>query len=241
MSDYKVDHIVDAITETVNNMLSGVHTCLPGVIDKYDPANAEAEVKPQIKKIYKNGEVIALPAIVAVPVVFPRSRNSIIHFPLGRGDGVLIMFSERSLERWLSLGGDQEPGDPRRFDLTDAIAIPGLFHFGAGAVADNNEDLIVKHHDTGVRIKKNGNVEIGESTFKKLVNEEFKDMFNNHSHNYMGFVGTGTPTLGETSTPTNLTGGILPAPLPALPAVPAIGVPGVALGDNELTSKTEAE
>lgn len=86
------------------------------------------------------------------------------------------------------------------------------------------------------------NIEIGKTSFKALVNAEFKELFNRHQHNYMGFVGTGTPTLGSTSTPVSLQGADVGLPpMGALPVAPPTGLLGDTIGDTHLTQKTKAE
>lgn len=134
-------NLTDAIGQAIRSTLNNIHTALPAIITKYDPTGPKAEVKPQIKKIYTDNTVIALPAIVSVPVVFPRTSRFRLSFPLEEGDGVLLVFSERSLETWLARGEDVAPQDVRKFDLSDAIAIPGLWAFGKGMIIDSGEEL----------------------------------------------------------------------------------------------------
>jgi hypothetical protein len=221
-----------AIETAVKFQLGLINTCLPGRVEKYDYTTQKADVTPLIKKKYKDGTVAPMPIISAVPVVFPRTKTSMIHFPLVQGDGVLLIFSQRSLETWLFKGGESEPGDPRKFDLTDAIAIPGLWDFTAATLAENNDDFIIVHNAEKIIIRKDGNIEIGASSLKKLVNQEFVSLFNNHVHNFIA-----APTGSfSTSTPASASG-MLPPPVPS-PPTPA---PGVTMGDGELTSKTKVE
>lgn len=230
--------LTEAIKTILNTFISGVHTCIPGRVEKYDYTLQKAEIKPLIKYNFDDGTFSEYPIIVNVPVMVPRTKDFIMHFPINKGDTGLLLFSEIALENWLSLGGIQEPGDSRRFDISDGIFIPGLYPFTNKNNAGNNNDVEIKYKKTAIRIKENGDVEIGEASFKKLVNEEFRSTFDNHQHNYMGFVGTGTPTPGFTTTPVNATG-TLPPPVPAGPA--AITLPGIEIQDSELTDKTTAE
>jgi hypothetical protein len=90
-------------------------------------------VQPLVKQAHEDetGERVAelLPQIVNVPVVMPGSGGVRIKFPIAAGDVVLLVFASCSLDRWLSLGGEVDPEDPRRGALEDAIAIPGLQDF----------------------------------------------------------------------------------------------------------------
>jgi len=231
--------LTEAIQSVVDRMVLSIHTCLPGRIEKYDYKTQKAEVKPLVKQDYNDDIPKSWPVIVNVPVIFPRSANFILHFPLLKDDYVLILFSEKALEKWLSMGSETESGDIRRFDITDAIAVPGLFPFSVNSLADNNSDVVMQYKSTGMRIKDNGDIEIGKQSFLKLVTENFKNMFNSHVHVFTDIIyPVGTPSPAVTGVPANITGvgivdpGINPMVVPALP---------VAIGNNELTSKTRAE
>lgn len=171
-----------AIESTFLSMIADIHTCLPGTIETYDYKKRKATVKPLIKKKYIEGDTQELPILVNVPIVFPCSKIAGVVFPLSRGDGVLIVFSERALERWKSSGNVVEPGDPRKFDLSDGIAIPGLFSFKQNSFASNNNDLEVANKGQTITIKKNGDIDIGGTPVSKLVNESFMTLFNAHTH-----------------------------------------------------------
>lgn len=194
--------LTSAIENTIRTLLaSEVHTCLPGRIETYEFKKQRATVKPLIKKKYLDGDIQELPVLTNVPVVFPRTKKSGITFPLVRGDGVLIAFSERALERWKSSGRDAEPGDPRKFDLSDGVAIPGLFSFADDNLASNDNDLEIHHQGQTVTIKKNGDVEVGSGILQKLVNETFMTIFNTHTHATApsGPISTPLPQMTDTN------------------------------------------
>jgi hypothetical protein len=67
-----------------------------------------------------------LPVITSVPVAFPRSGEIAITWPLAEGDTVWLWFAERSIDSWLDQGGQRPPDNPRRFDMSDAVAYPGV-------------------------------------------------------------------------------------------------------------------
>lgn len=150
----------EVLKVSVQRALSEMHTCLPGKIESFDHKTQKASVLPLIKKKYRDGKAESMPVIQNVPVVFPRCSKGSFTFPLEAGDGVLLVFSERSMERFLAQGGEQEPGDTRKFDLTDAIAIPGLFPFSVESKTENNEDSLWIFNETKIRLKEDGNIEI---------------------------------------------------------------------------------
>jgi len=147
--------------------ISNIHTALPGHIVKYDPVLQKADVKPDIKKKYYNGYSQDMPIISNVPIVFPRSSKAFIKFPLEPNDGLLLIFSERSLERWLSLGGTVEPGNNRKFDISDCIAIPGAFSF-AQPIPDSSNNLVVKYNDASYVINNDNKIAAGNSAEELL-------------------------------------------------------------------------
>ena len=168
--------LTKVLKSATNVQLNQIHTCLPGVIEKYEYTTQKATVKPLIKKVYRDGQVSSLPIIVEVPVVWPRSSNASLTFPVNNGDYVLLLFAERSIERFLEQGGEREPGDSRKFDLTDAIAIPGLYPFSEESRADNNEDVLLIYNDTSVRITQDGNFEVEAAQDQVITVENNSDI-----------------------------------------------------------------
>jgi hypothetical protein len=153
----------DVIKNAINNGLESVHTCIPGKIVSFDNVKCLANVKPSISYVSSSGEVLAMPTVYNVPVVFSRTQNTAITFPIENGDGVLLIFSERSLDAWmLSNGSDVDPKDDRRFDLTDAIAIPGLFPSGKGKAVSSNTGLSIQYKNATITIDNSGQVNIND-------------------------------------------------------------------------------
>lgn len=165
------------LKQAFDHEISNIHTALPGVIVKYDDALQKAEVKPSIQKKYYNGKVTGMPIITNVPIVFSRSKDSFFKFPLKAGDGVLLIFSERSLERWLSVGGIVEPGSNRKFDITDCIAIPGLFSFAEPAPETGN-NLVVQHKNGQFVINENNKIAFGnnDEELLSIINDFLGDI-----------------------------------------------------------------
>lgn len=236
MSD-RSSTLADAIVNTFWSLISSLHTCLPGRIEKYSREEQKANVKPLIKKQYLDGSAAELPVISNVPVVFPRTQRAGITFPLEQGDGVLLVFAERALDRWLSSGVDSGPGDSRKFDLSDAIAIPGLFSFKQENLAISDEDVEIHNSGQRITIKRNGDIDVGIDV-KKLVTEEFALLFDNHVHN-VSVAGTPAAQAGTTSSPSAIagTGPLAVAPIPG----PPVNTFNGSITNSHLTSKAKAE
>lgn len=236
--------LADVLARAVENILSSVHTAFPGTIEKYDYTTGKADIAPSVGRKFDDGSEVEMPVIPSVPVVWPRSSLGSISFPLSRGDGVLVVCSERSIDDWLSKGGKVIPSDGRRFDLCDAVAIPGLFSFNVSTKIVNNEDFQIIFKDNRILIKSNGDIEVGSSSLKKLVTEEFKNLFNNHVHNYQDiYYPSGSPSLPTicvTGKPASATG-VGAVDVGANPAAPPTGLLGDELSDSHLTAKAKAQ
>lgn len=148
----------DIFRESVNAMLCNVHTSLPGIIVSYDSTSNKATVQPALNKNFTSGE-IPMPILENVPILFPKH----IKFPINAGDYVLLIFSERSMDLWLSVGGQVTPTDPRKFDLSDAIAIPGLMPFIDSQSSYDNLDFVIEYNGSKIIIQADGSIQINTS------------------------------------------------------------------------------
>ncbi len=147
------------LIEMARKEIASVHTAAPGKVLTYDPATGLASVQPSLKFKVPDGRVLDMPVIVGVPVQFPSGAGgdaSVTH-PIMKGDGCLLVFAEGSLDDWIK-GGETE--DPRKHDLTDAIAIPGLFNFGIPAIVEHPNDVCLKNGSTLLRVEPSGNVHV---------------------------------------------------------------------------------
>lgn len=111
-----------------------------------------------------------------------------------------------------------------------AVALVG---WKADRPAGLEEGEVALAHENGnkVVLKNNGDIEIGEADFLKLINENFKATFEGHVHNF-----TAAPSgVFSTSTPASDSGVGIPPVGGAVKPFPAT-VPA-----SDMTSKTKAE
>lgn len=143
------------MNQLITSILSDINVCLPGVVQTYNGKTVTA--KPALPKQLANGQTLAAPLIVAVPVCWPiaDAGQAMITVPLKPGDPVVLHFSQRSLENWLS-GSDQAPDDPRQFDLSDAFATPVM---RPGPVADT-ENLTVQYGPGSMKLAPDGSLTV---------------------------------------------------------------------------------
>lgn len=123
------------VEETARSIVNEIHTALPGEIISFDAESGMAVVQPVGDYVTSDGTQLAYPSIIEVPVMFPycQSVGVGMAFPVGKGDSCLIVISEVELDKWRS-GAESEAS--LRFDLTSAIALPGLLR--------GSNDLITK-------------------------------------------------------------------------------------------------
>jgi hypothetical protein len=153
--------IESVISTAIQTQLKDVHTMLPGQIIKFDPATQLADIQPLLKR--KVGDkLINLPVLASVPVRFLKSKAFTITFPLVAGDEVSLYFIERSIDNWLTEGGIQSPNDTRKFDLSDAYAVPVLYSQKEILADFDPANLEIRNtaNDTKITFKPSGEVVI---------------------------------------------------------------------------------
>ena len=116
--------------------------CLPArIIAVRDAKQRRIDVEPLPRKVYSTGEVIDYPIITSVQAISPSTSQTMIHLPLVVGDVVLLVFSQEELDDVKSGSVSKyTPETRRKLDLSDAIAIVGLFGF------DNTPENIATKH-----------------------------------------------------------------------------------------------
>ena len=160
-----MQEFVQAIYDAIDKKTAEMHTCVPGKITAFDSATGLASVLPTMQFKKPNGERIDYPQITGVPVVIPQSagQSAAIAYPVKAGDGCLIIFSEQSLDYWMY---GQKTDTDLKFDLTNAICIPGLFPKVTPALAEacKTDSVIIKNGSASVRLKGGGITLVGGVT-----------------------------------------------------------------------------
>lgn len=162
------------MAQVVDAALIDLHTHLPAKITAVK-GNQKVSVQILIKTKLRSGQVIDRPVIQDVPVWMPGGQNYWVKLPIAVGDVGELHFAERSLDKYKIKGGATDPGDPRKFDLSDAVFYPGGRAFNdqlPGAAGD-----LIIHRDTDeIGLKPDGSVTIksdkinlGDYTLSKHV------------------------------------------------------------------------
>lgn len=160
------------IQEAIKTGLLDVHTALPARIESYDPVTQKANIQPLLKKKYKTTGEADLPVIANVPVqwVSTSAGSAYITLPLKKGDIGIALFSERSLDKYLSSqGGIVSPEDPRDHDISDAFFIPGAKPFPLALTNVSDSDIIIQNETLRIEIAPEGKLSITGAGGQELL------------------------------------------------------------------------
>jgi hypothetical protein len=121
------DELNRLLKESFEYNMTNVHTSFPGSVVSYDSKTRRADIQPYLKRKMPDGQFLDFPIITDVPIRFFGTKCYTIHLPLEKNDEVMVFVCERSLDKWRDTGGTGiEDADPRRFNIMDSYAIPGL-------------------------------------------------------------------------------------------------------------------
>ena len=157
------------VSDVITRMIEGfardsVNTAIPAEVIEVSKLQSEQviSVKPVFQVEYRDGVILDYPEILDVPVLFPSAGGGMLSFPVKLGDVVLLVFSMKSLDQWLlrdSGAGTHLPVDNRHWDLTDAIAIPGMYTTKDN-LSPNPDDVELKYKESSIKLTKTGDVEV---------------------------------------------------------------------------------
>ena len=178
----RMSQVIDLM---IDSRIRELYFALPAKVIEYDPETNQVSVLPQIKvKLVGNPNAMDLPIINNVPVVFPRAGAAHLRFPIQLQDFGQLLFNQRSIDIWQAAGTEVDPQDSRKFDLNDAVFIPGLFPLTkpmarGGAV----ESLEIKNKTGFVEITDDGKFRIKNDEAELFTNlveimEQLVDGFN---------------------------------------------------------------
>lgn len=129
----------EALHSIVETALLDLWTCLPGIIQSYDPVKKLCTVQPaitmqtlQINSNPSSGSPQTVPIpitiqpMVGVPLVFIGGGGLVLETEPQQGDECLVIFSSRNIDGWWTKGGVQmQMNWPRHHSLLDGFAIVG--------------------------------------------------------------------------------------------------------------------
>ena len=176
-----LQEFTEQIEKTARAVVNEIHTALPGKIVSCDVEKGTVTVKPVGKYVTSNNKSLEYPEISEVPLVFPYSTQTEvgIFFSVKEGDSCIIIISEVELDEWRN--GAESEGS-LRFDLTNAIAIPGLLQNGNSLMTEavKKEAVVIATSESKVIVSKDsvdvtiGDTKITASKLGTTVRGDFK-------------------------------------------------------------------
>ena len=103
---------------------------MPGIIENFNASEQTVSVYVAIRELidtYGNLSWQDIPVLVDVPIVLPRAGGYVLTMPINKGDECLVIFADSCIDGWWQSGGIQNQVEIRRHDLSDGIAIIGLW------------------------------------------------------------------------------------------------------------------
>ena len=181
----------EVLQEMLDGRLARLHTGMAGKVIAVDMALQKVTVQPPIlfRRVRAAGENEAHnpPPIPGVPIAFFSTLAGAITADVVVGDLGWLMFGERSHEEWFALGTeDNEPQDPRRHALADAVFLPGVRPFSSPLPPDT--------HAPGAIVINGADVRLGDATATEFVAlasfvlaelNSLKTAFDAHTHVYI--------------------------------------------------------
>jgi hypothetical protein len=116
---------MDIVKDQIRTDRLELNTSMPGIIKEYDPATRTATVQPAMKRTTVDNKNPRRPLLLEVPVIFPYSGTKGITFPLEVDSPCLLVFSQRSIDDWVTKREEGVVTDTRLHDINDAFCIPG--------------------------------------------------------------------------------------------------------------------
>lgn len=148
-----------AADQQIQQAQLNLHTALPAKVVSFDSSKQTVTLATQIKMKLADGKDADIPALVDVPVSFPRGGGFAVTFPLKEGDEGIAIFSERCIDGWWQNGSASAPLDFRLHDLSDAMFIPGVCSVPRVIKNFFNDGLSMQTLDGGTYIRiKNGTI-----------------------------------------------------------------------------------
>ena len=108
-----------------------LRVAMPGIVQSFDVLTQTAVIQPALNERIVDGSgnisMVKLPLLLDVPIFMPRSGGFVLTMPIIAGDECLVIFGDMCIDSWWSLGEIQNQAEIRRHDLSDAIAILGIW------------------------------------------------------------------------------------------------------------------
>ena len=142
----------ELLKRTMRKVYETMRVAMPAVIESYDATKSLATVKITIPHVRDDEEVLDVPIISAVPVMWLSTLTTRITFPLQRGDWGLLIHCDGDIGKWALDMDASTPQSKRRHAWTDAVFLPQMH----GLQASSLEGLELKYGANTVTLSEAG-------------------------------------------------------------------------------------
>ncbi len=115
-----------ALERMKREIFESLHVAMPGIIQKWNPETATADIRPTLARQTMTGKIVEAPLLRDVPVLRPNPEAAV-----SVGDRVLLIFADFCMDAALTSDSPILPPLARMHDLSDAVAITGFMKGGA--------------------------------------------------------------------------------------------------------------
>lgn len=163
-------------SKQAQQLLCELRVAMPAVVVSFDPVKQTVVVQPAIREnllVNSTTTPVDIPELQDVPVVMMRAGGVALTMPIQPGDECLVVFADMCIDAWYQSGGTQNVQmDKRRHDLSDAIAIFGIwsqpntldgYSQSAAQLRDESGDSYLEVMPGQVNVAQNLTVENGAS------------------------------------------------------------------------------
>ena len=166
----RLDDPEESLRLAMESQQAQIWTALPGVVAAVNLAAQTLSVQPTVQGSVAspNGakQLVNLPLLVDVPIVWPRAGGFALTFPITAGDEVLVVFASRCIDSWWQSGGIGASAEARMHDLSDGFAIlaPTSQPKKLSGVSSTNVQLRDESGTTYVEITPDGKARVVAAT-----------------------------------------------------------------------------
>jgi hypothetical protein len=175
----------EIIRVALERRLMDTYVSMPGVVLDFNPAQQTATVQPSLRKLGPDptgtDKVNPLPPLRNVPVLFFGSGSWRVTVPVNANDQVMLLWSDRGLDRWKgtipgTIDGTVapptqtiDPGSNNLHHLADAVAILGLVPPAAPRLSTANDRMSIGMDGGAVIEVLPARVNLGAGASEQLV------------------------------------------------------------------------
>lgn len=216
MSDQSVSpDLNERLAALLADWAEQLYTVTVGRVKSYDTVTQLADVELSIKIGYRDEfgdrKVSLQPVVTDVPVQQLGHGRVAFNVELVAGDPVVLLFSRDALDKWIKVAGTQpiDPGDDRRFSLTDAIALPGVRNLNEKLARGSGNWIGNTSGPAYIEFKSDDTIEAGGADALSFHDElkTLRNELHKHAHECPN-TGTGTVPVSNGPSLTDPTGTI---------------------------------